>query len=109
MKKNKFSAEQNRTLTECYRRLNQFHNKNLNENLLLLSMPNKVKDLKNIFTCFDGREQKRCLNWYKLTNEGKELFTKVLNDNSDGALGFNQAINENIFLGKSYINFNPYV
>ena len=107
MKKNKFSSEQNRTLTECYRRLNQFHNKNLEENLLLLSMPNKVKDLKNIFTCFDGREQKRCLNWYKLTNEGKELFTKVLND--ENSIGFNQAINESIFLGKSYINFNTYV
>lgn len=106
MKKNKFSAEQNRTLTECYRRLNQFHNKNLDENLLLLSMPNKVKDLKNIFTCFDGREQERCLNWYKLTNEGKEIFSKVLNDTS---LEFNDLINENMFLGRNYINFNSYV
>lgn len=71
----KFTAQENKVLSETYRRLNYFHSGNLDEKLLLLSRPNKVKTLKEkgILKPY-SKEIHRALNWYNLTEAGKLLF-----------------------------------
>ena len=74
--KTKFTREQNSVLSEIYRRLNYFHNGNLNESLLLLSMPFNAKVLKpfGLIEPYRNKETPRVLNWYNLTTKGRNFF-----------------------------------
>lgn len=90
MSKDKFTTEENRMLTEIYRRLNYFHKGNVNEPFMLLEMPSRAKCLVNISliepTC---RETPKVLNWYKLTESGKKFFSNyisIINDDTNTKL-----------------------
>lgn len=59
-------------LIEAFRRINMFKKGDINSTMILLEFPSSVKDAKEFFTPY-SREQKRCLNWYNLTEKGKEV------------------------------------
>ena len=80
MEKNiKFTSKENEILTEVYRRLNYFQKGDIHASLMLLQTPHKVKTLKDkkILKC-TSMEQKGALNWYELTDSGKELFKNYI-------------------------------
>ena len=87
-------------MNDVYRRLHQFHNGDLNTNLLALNYPSEVKSLKKWLKPYD-KETPRQLNWYKLTEEGKKLFAKLPKLNAKQC--------ENIYNGLGYANFNNYI
>lgn len=98
----KFTAEENRQLTEVYRRLNYFKQNNLDEHLLMLAFPYQVKTLrqKGILKP-SSTETPKALNWYNLTEEGKELFKDY---SKNKRMSHNEALA--IFEGIKTINFN---
>ena len=71
-----FTQQQNSVLSEIYRRLNYFHSGDLNTRLLLLALPSEAKKIEplGIIEC-TGKEIPRVLNWYKLTDKGKDFFS----------------------------------
>lgn len=72
----KFTKEETKILTEIYRRLNYFHDGDLNTNLLLLALPSEVKKIKKYnLVRPSSTEIPKVLNWYKLTKEGKIFFS----------------------------------
>ena len=77
----KFTHEQNKVLSEIYRRLNKFHKGNLDANLLLLAFPYEAKKIKR-FDIIEpaGNETPRVLNWYKLTKKGKIFFSNYIEE-----------------------------
>jgi DNA-binding MarR family transcriptional regulator len=73
--KKAFSANENRVLTEVYRRLKQLHSGNLDARLLILLLPSEVKTLvKNGYLKPHSSETPRVINWYNLTEKGKTIF-----------------------------------
>jgi len=70
--RNKLKSNQRRNLLEMFRRIHQFHNGDVNATMILLSFPSEVKDSKEFLTPY-SRETERVLNWYKLTDKGKEV------------------------------------
>jgi DNA-binding PadR family transcriptional regulator len=75
----KFTKEQNKVLSEIYRRLNFFYNGNLEANLLYLALPtdaNKIKEFGFIepYTSPVARS----VNWYRLTEKGREFFANYI-------------------------------
>ena len=70
--RNKLKSNQKRNLLETFRRIHQFQNGDVNATMILLSFPSEVKDSKEFFTPY-SRETKRVLNWYRLTDKGKEI------------------------------------
>lgn len=71
----KLLKKHNAVLTEVFRRLNYFNRGNIDQPLLLLALPSEAKPLLEAgFITPSSREIPRVLNWYKLTNKGKELF-----------------------------------
>ncbi len=62
-------------LIQAFRRINMFHKGDVNTAMVLLEFPSHVKGVKEFISPYT-KEQKRCLNWYKLTKKGKE----VIND-----------------------------
>lgn len=73
--KTKFTNEQNKVLSEIYRRLNYFHNGDLNTSLLLLAMPPEAKKIAEFgLIRSHSKEIKRVLNWYSLTERGRLFF-----------------------------------
>lgn len=93
MSKLNFTLEENRMLTEIYRRLNYFHKGDLNSNILL-EVPSRAKCLikLGLIQPSYSRETPRALNWYKLTEKG-QLFFKNYLDN------VNDKVNEALFNG----------
>lgn len=65
-------------LNEVSRRIKQFKAGDINADLHFLGMPNEVKSLvkKNILTPYGGRERKKVLNWYNLTEFGKTIINQ---------------------------------
>lgn len=64
-------------LVECFRRLNQF-NKDLDDNLMLLATPSEVKQAKQLDILIASfHETPRTTNWYKLTEKGQQLISKL--------------------------------
>jgi hypothetical protein len=59
-------------LLEAFRRIHMFSKGDVNSPMVLLEFPSSVKDAKEFFVPY-SKEQKRCLNWYKLTEKGKEI------------------------------------
>lgn len=73
--KTKFTHAQNKVLTLIYRRLNYFHNGNLNETLMHLSYPSHTKAIRSFGLIKPhGKETPRVLNWYSLTEKGRLFF-----------------------------------
>jgi len=69
-------------LIEAFRRINMFQKGDVNATMVLLEFPSSVKDVKEFISPY-SREQARCLNWYNLTEKGKEVI-KDLNLVWDG-------------------------
>jgi|GEM_PF-3626644 len=65
-------------LLESYRRVMEYHNGNVDQKLLLLNYPSKVKTSK-IYLHEVYTEQKRCLCWYSLTEAGKQAVRELIN------------------------------
>lgn len=61
-------------IEEVRRRIREFKKGDKNAPMIFLGFPSEVKSLlkKGIFTPY-SKETKRCLNWYNLTEEGKQL------------------------------------
>jgi len=59
-------------LIEAFRRINMFKKGDINASMVLLEFPSSVKDVKE-FIVPSYKESKRCLNWYNLTEKGKEV------------------------------------
>lgn len=75
----KFTKKENQVLSEIYRRLNFFHDGDLNTNLLLLTLPSNAKLLsKYNLIKPTTTEITRHLNWYKLTEKGKKFFSNYV-------------------------------
>jgi len=70
-----FNIKENRILTEIYRRLNYFHSGDLNHSSLFLGLPSEANLIKKygIIKPY-SKETPRALNWYNLTDKGKEFF-----------------------------------
>lgn len=66
-------------MIECWRRVMQFQNGNLDYDLLTLSTHSATKNHRNLLVPSRG-EIKSATNWYKLTEEGKKI-VKDLMDN----------------------------
>lgn len=60
-------------LDEVRRRIREFKGGDKNQPMIFLGFPSEVKSLvqKGIFTPY-SRETKRALNWYNLTEKGKQ-------------------------------------
>lgn len=74
-----FTRNQNKILSEIYRRLNYFHNGDLNTDLLLLALPSDVKIIAEfgLIKPF-SKEIARAYNWYNLTEKGKKFFKNYI-------------------------------
>ena len=65
-------------LKEAYRRLNYFHDGDLNSDVLL-EIPSRAKSLISIDIIKPSyRETPKCFNWYKLTDVGKKFFKNYI-------------------------------
>lgn len=72
----RFTKEQNKVLSEIYRRLNYFHYGDLNENLLYLAYPSDARVIEKFSLIKPyGTEIPKALNWYNLTEKGKSFFS----------------------------------
>ena len=100
MRSKKFNARETIILGEIYRRLNYFHNGNLNENQLHLGFPNEVKFLIELDLLKPSyRETPRILNWYNLTDKGKRFFQHYI-------VKLSKEDNDNLFNGVTCITFD---
>lgn len=99
---NKFTKKENLILTEIYRCLNYFHKGNLNERLLFLEYPSKVKVLKeyNLIKPYNVEVEKQ-LNWYNLTEKGKKFFKKYTRKSK-----LNEDLNHKMYVGEYVKEFN---
>lgn len=99
MKNNKCNNSQNKVLSEIYRRLNYFHKGNLDEPLMYLGRKteaNKIREFA-LITPY-STEQEKHLNWYKLTEKGKEYFKKYCHR-------ITEETNYRIFTGEKVLEF----
>lgn len=71
----KFTWKEKVILDEVRRRIRQFKEGNKDATMVFLGFPYEVKTLiqKNVLTPYGGREHKRVLNWYNLTETGKQI------------------------------------
>lgn len=75
MAKRNFTMGESRCLTEVYRRLNFFHNGDVNAECLYLARPSNAKKILTLGIVEPhGIEAKNCQNWYNLTELGKKFF-----------------------------------
>lgn len=93
--KNKYCThEQNKVLSEVYRRLNYFHHGNVDEPLLMLALPSDIKKIAEFGLLKPySKEVPRALNWYNLTGKGKEYF-------KDHIVNIREETNANLFSGR---------
>ena len=97
----KFTKKEKRVLTEVVRRVSKFCAINgVNSNLILLETPSEVKTLigKGILKVH-GKEIARYLNWYNLTEEGKELIKPRVN------YQISDETNKRMFCGEMILEF----
>ena len=71
----KFTPTETIQMDEVKRRIREFKNGDKNAPMIFLGFPSEVKSLvnKNILTPYYGKERKRVLNWYNLTEKGKQF------------------------------------
>ena len=73
--KNQFTIQENKNLTEIYRRLNYFHFGNVDQKLMIISYPSEVKTLCDMGMIKPtSNELPRIMGWYSLTEKGKVFF-----------------------------------
>ncbi len=72
----KFTPTEQIQIDEIQRRIKEFKEGDKNKPMIFLGMPSEVKGLKSkgILTPYGGKETKRVLNWYNLTEKGKLFF-----------------------------------
>ena len=98
----KFTQKQNKVLSEIYRRLNYFHEGDLNTSLLHLSLPSDVKSISDLGILKPyAKEIPRSLNWYNLTEKGKKFFSNYVTKHK-----LSNDTNTRIFNGESLMKFN---
>lgn len=70
----KFTWKEKIIIAEVDRRIKDFKEGNKNAPMVYLGFPSEVKALieKNILAPY-SKENKRCLNWYNLTETGKQF------------------------------------
>ena len=97
-----FTQAEKRVLTEIYRRLNFFHNGNLNEDLLYLAFPSEAKKIAEfgLIKPF-SKETNRALNWYSLTEKGKKFFSHYIAKKK-----ISQKENFDLFTGVTVVMFD---
>jgi len=96
----KFTKKENSVLSEIYRRLNYFHKGNINANCLYLGLPSEAKVLSEYDLIKPlSREIPRSLNWYNLTDKGKEFFSHYI-------CKIFESTNSSIFNGTYIKNFD---
>ena len=80
MSNKRFNNKQNTILSEIYRRLNFFHNGNLNEKLMMLAYPSEVKPIIEfgLVETTSTHCTSRVINWYRLTDNGKKFFSNYI-------------------------------
>ncbi len=66
-------------LLECYRRIHQFNNGDIDTELLFPALLSEVKQIKEYVEPTYARLTPRAINWYKLTNEGKKIIRDLIN------------------------------
>jgi predicted transcriptional regulator len=100
-----FTLKEQRILNEIERRLRYFKDNNIESKLLLLEIPSQVKTLvnKGYITPSRGNEIKYNLNWYMLTEKGKQLFNKIKLSKID------ENLNQSMFEGKLIRDYNKIV
>lgn len=78
MKTQKLTIKENIQLEEVKRRIKEFKKGDVNARMIFLGMPSEVKTLvnKGIFIPY-SKEIKRALNWYDLTEKGKEIIKNI--------------------------------
>lgn len=84
MAKKRFTHEENKILSEIYRRLNYLYGGDLNENLLYLGLSSDAKIIAkyNLIKPY-STEIPRVLNWYNLTDTGKQFFANYITNLDD--------------------------
>lgn len=70
----KLSTHEKQVLSEIRRRIKEFKNGDKNARMIFLGFPSEAKTLiqKGILKPYSG-EAKRALNWYDLTEKGKNF------------------------------------
>jgi len=97
-----FLKKENEVLTEIYRNLNYFHNGNLDERLMFMEYPSKVKPIMKFGLIKPyNTETPKQLNWYSLTDKGKLFFKRYLTKSK-----LSEEINFKIFNGEYVKQFN---
>jgi hypothetical protein len=101
----KFTLKEQRVLNEIERRLRYFKDNNIESKLLLLELPSEAKTLvnKGYITPSNGKEVKYSLNWYMLTEKGKQLFNKIKLSKID------ENLNQSMFEGKLIRDYNKII
>jgi hypothetical protein len=98
----KFTKEENIVLSEIYRTINYFHEGNMNEKLMILEYPSKVKSIIELGIIVPYSNQTpKVLNWYSLTDKGKNFFRKYLTKKK-----LSNEINLKLFEGTYIKQFN---
>lgn len=75
----KFTWQEKTILEETQRRIKQFKGDDKSGVMVYLGWPSEMKTLiaKGYYTGYGGRENKRVLNWYNLTDKGKKYFNLI--------------------------------
>jgi hypothetical protein len=96
-----FKKSEKKVLSEIYRRLNYFHNGNVDTKLLMLALPSEIKVIKHLgLVKASSTEIARNLNWYCLTEKGKSFFSNYTKPY------LSEKINEKLFNNEIIINFD---
>lgn len=100
--KKSFTQKERRVLSEIYRRLNYFHEGNLDAHLLLLELPSVVKCLDSFGLVKPStREIKHYRNWYNLTDKGKKFFANYVTNTK-----LSEQMNHDLFTGRYVKHFD---
>ena len=79
-------------LLESYRRAMEFRKGDFSSNFILLAYPSKVKQCKKWLIPSYTKETQKVLNWYKLTEEGKNVLQDL-----NKSIGWNKEMNDYFF------------
>ena len=68
-------------MLETYRRINMFHNGDIDSRMVLLAYPSEVKQsIEYGLLKPYSKVQPYCLSWYDLTEKGKNLISDLMNE-----------------------------
>jgi hypothetical protein len=99
----KFTKEQNKVLSEIYRRLIFLNNGDVNKSMLLLTTPSTAKKITKLELIKPySKEIPRVYNWYSLTEKGKGFFSHYVIDTH-----LDSEMNTKLFTGEYVKEFDP--